>query len=202
MNGRETEVKFFVNDLKRIETRLLELKAHLIQERVHEVNYRYDTQNGDLRRSGKVLRIRNDAEAKFTFKGPGAELPGGVISRREIEFTVESFEAAKEFLDSLGYILIVFYEKYRATYETNGVHVMLDELPYGNFVEIEGEDIEAIRKTADALGLRWKAMVKAGYHALFERVAEKYNLEPGLLSFDAVKSVQVRAEDMSISTAD
>jgi adenylate cyclase class 2 len=97
---------------------------------------------------------------------------------------------------------VVFYEKYRATYEINNLHVMLDELPYGDFVEIEGEDIEAIRRTADALGLKWEAMVKAGYLTLFEQVAEIFDLDTTQLSFEALKSVQVRAEDMSISPAD
>lgn len=202
MNGHETEVKFYVTDLERIETRLSELKSHLIQARIHEINYRYDKPDGSLRNNQQVLRLRMDNEAKFTFKGPNRELPGGAVTRREIEFTVGDFDSAKEFLDALGYKPIIFYEKYRATYEINGVHVMLDELPYGNFVEIEGEDIEAIRKTADALGLKWEAMVKAGYHALFERIAGRFNLDPSQLSFDALKSVHVRAEDMSISPAD
>ncbi|MBV6393626.1 MAG: hypothetical protein KPEEDBHJ_02868 [Anaerolineales bacterium] len=202
MNGRETEAKFYINDLKRVEARLLELKARLIQPRIHEINLRFDNPGGELRRKKQVLRLRKDADAKFTFKGPSAEQAGGVLSRREIEFTVGDFDAAREFLQALGFSPVVFYEKYRATYEINSLHVMLDELPYGNFVEIEGQDIEAIRKTADALGLKWEAMVKAGYHALFERVAEKFGLDSSRLSFDALKSGHIRAEDLSISPAD
>ena len=63
---------------------------------------------------------------------------------------------------------------------------MLDELPYGEFVEIEGENVDAIHNIANLLGLNWDVMVKAGYHALFERVAGKYNLEPSQLSFAAL----------------
>jgi adenylate cyclase class 2 len=202
MDGHETEVKFYVTDLSRIEACLLEMKARLIQGRIREVNFRFDNPDGSLRKNRQVLRLRKDNEAKFTFKGPNEELAGGVISRREIEFTVGDFDAAREFLQSLGYMPVVFYEKYRATYEINNLHVMLDELPYGDFVEIEGEDIEAIRRTADALGLKWEAMVKAGYLTLFEQVAEIFDLDTTQLSFEALKSVQVRAEDMSISPAD
>lgn len=202
MNGQETEVKFFVKDLKRIEMRLQLLKAHLVQPRIHEANLRFDNSNGDLRRELKVLRLRQDTEAKFTFKGPSEERAGGVLSRREIEFTVGSFDAAKEFLKALGFTPIVFYEKYRITYELNGVHIMLDELPYGNFVEIEGEDINILRKVAGLLGLNWGAIVKAGYHALFERITGKYKLNPELLSFEALKSVQISQEDLNIIPAD
>jgi adenylate cyclase, class 2 len=202
MNGQETEVKFFVKDLNRVEMRLRELKAHLIQARVHEANLRFDNPNGDLRRDLKVLRLRQDTEAKFTFKGPSEIREGGVLSRREVEFTVGGFESAKEFLELLGYVPVVFYEKYRATYELKHVHVMLDELPYGNFVEIEGEDINTLREVADLLGLNWEATVKTGYHALFERITGKYKLDPSQLSFEALKSFQISGADLSIIPAD
>ncbi len=202
MTGQETEVKLFVKDLGRIEMRLRELKAHLIQPRVHEVNLRFDNPNGDLRREFKVLRLRNDTEAKFTFKGPSEERAGGVLSRREIEFSVSSFEAAQDFLEALGFIPVVFYEKYRTTYELHQVHIMLDELPYGNFVEIEGEDINALHKVADLLALNWEAMVKAGYHAIFERITRKFDLDPSQLSFEALRSIQVSKQDLDITYSD
>ncbi len=202
MNGRETEVKFYVRDLKRIEMRLLELEAHLIQERIHEINYRFDDSNGGLRKTGKVLRLRKDAEAKLTFKGPGDVGAGGILSRTEIEFTVDSFDGAMKLVESLGFTPILFYEKFRATYELDGVHIMLDELPYGSFVEIEGEDITALREIAGLLGLNWDAIVRAGYHALFERIAQEYELDPSQLSFEALKNVHITGEDMSIIPAD
>lgn len=202
MNGQETEVKFFVKDLDRVEMRLRELKAHLIQPRVHEVNLRFDNADGSLRKNFKVLRLRQDTETKFTFKGPSEQRSGGVLSRKEIEFNVESFDAAKEFLEELGFSPIVFYEKYRTTYELDHVHIMLDELPYGNFVEIESENIDALQKTAQLLGLDWNMIVKAGYHALFERITEKLELDPSQLSFNALRPFKVSAEDLSISPAD
>lgn len=201
MNGQETEAKFYVRDLKRIEMCLLELKAHLIQARVHEINLRFDNPNGDLRRQFKVLRLRKDTEAKFTFKGPGVEV-GGALSRREIEFTVSDFEGARQFLDALGFTPIVFYEKFRATFELNCVHIMLDELPHGNFVEIEGEDIAALRDIAGSLGLNWDASIKASYHALFVRAAEKHGLDESQLSFEALKSAHISAGDLGIVPAD
>ena len=178
MNGQEIEAKFHVQDLKRIELRLLELKAQLIQPRVHEINLRFDRSNGELRNSQKVLRLRQDEKARFTFKGPSEETTGGVMGRKEIEFEVGDFENAKQFLEEIGFHAIVFYEKFRATYELHNTHVMLDELPYGDFIEIEGDDVTMIHNISNLLGLNWDAMIKAGYHALFDRVAVKYGLEP------------------------
>lgn len=201
MNGHETEVKFYVQDLNRIAMRLRELKAHLIQPRVHEINYRYDMPDGSLRRKFKVLRLRKDTEAKFTFKGPSEEHEG-VMKRREIEFAVGDFKAATQFLEALGFEPVVYYEKFRETYELNGAHIMLDELPFGSFVEIEGEDGDLLRRNADLLGLRWDTSVKAGYLTLFERVAEKHKLDPGQLSFEALKSVQINEDALNVIPAD
>jgi adenylate cyclase class 2 len=96
----------------------------------------------------------------------------------------------------------VFYEKFRATYELGDTHIMLDELPYGEFLEIEGENVEAIHNIANLLGLNWESMIKAGYHALFERVTEKYNLEPSQLSFAALEKVKITPDDLGIQAAD
>lgn len=202
MNGQEIEAKFFVKNLNRMELRLQELKAQLIQPRIHEINLRFDDANNNLRSSFRVLRLRQDDKARLTFKGPSKEETGGILSRREIEFVVEDFEKARELLEALGYRSVVFYEKFRATYDLSGTHIMLDELPFGQFVEIEGENAKIIRRIADLLELDWDAMVKAGYHALFDRVTGKFNLDPSQLSFFALEKVNITAEDLGIRAAD
>ena len=202
MNGQEIEAKFHVQNLRKIELRLLELKAQLIQPRVHEVNLRFDRSDGELRNSFRVLRLRQDDIARFTFKGPSVEKEGGILSRQAIEFEVGDFDSAKQFLEAIGFQVVVFYEKFRATYELNDTHIMLDELPYGSFIEIEGKNVQTIRSVADALGLNWEAMVKAGYHALFERVAGKYGLDVSKLSFENLEGVTIKTTEMGIVTAD
>jgi adenylate cyclase, class 2 len=201
MDGHETEAKFYVKKLRKIELRLQHMEAQLIQPRTHEANLRFDNINNDLRKTYRVLRLRQDEKAHLTFKGPSVEKEGGILSRREIEFVVEDYESAKHFLEALGFEAVVFYEKFRTTYELNNIHIMLDELPYGEFVEIEGQNVDTIHKTASLLGLNWDVMVKAGYHALFERAAEKYKLDPSQLSFAALKKIKISPADLGIQTA-
>lgn len=201
MNGQEVEVKFFVQDLQRIETRLREWKARLIQERAHEVNLRFDLPNGELSAEGKVLRLRQDAESRLTFKGPSLTNEG-VMSRREIEFTVSSFDSAREFLEALGYHKIALYEKYRTTYELPETKIMLDETPLGDFVEIEGTGLQSIRETANQLDLKWEAAVPASYLSLFARVRKNLNLEFSELSFDNFKAVKVTSRELEVEPAD
>lgn len=210
---QETEAKFYVRDLKRIESRLLSLDARLIQPRIFETNLRFDLPDGGLRSEGRVLRLRQDTAALLTYKGASTN-EQGVLSRTEIEFVVEDFEKAKQFLEALGYRKLVYYEKYRTTYELSQTsevlrdlgglaHVMLDELPYGNFVEIEGDSIEAIREVAIKLNLNRDLAIAASYHTLFERLCAAHpELDPTQLSFAALTGLNVTAEELSVSAGD
>ena len=200
-SGQETEAKFYVRDLSRIKARLEELSAHLIQERVLETNIRFDLPGAPLRAEGRVLRLRRDTDVRFTYKS-ASENNQGVLSREEIEFTVEDFETAKRFLEALGYQKLVYYEKYRTTYDLNQTLVMLDELPYGNFVEIEGETIESIRAVANQLNLNWETAIATSYHALFDRAYRVLNLSFQDISFANFADITVDAADLEIHTAD
>jgi adenylate cyclase, class 2 len=199
--GQETEAKFYVRDLDRIKSRLVELGAHLTAERVLETNIRFDLPGAPLRAEGRVLRLRRDTEARFTYKS-ASDNEQGVLSREEIEFVVEDFEKAKRFLEALGYQKLVYYEKYRTTYELDGMLIMLDELPYGNFVEIEGETIASIQSTAAKLNLDWGTAIATSYTALFERARNNLNISVQDLSFAEFANVRADAAHLGVQAAD
>ena len=201
MNEQEIEVKLYVRDLKKIELRLQDLKAQLIQPRVHEINYRYDLPNGSLRTKGQVLRLRRDTNVILTYKGP-SKIVDGVFSRTELETTMGDLETAQHVLEALGYVQILIYEKYRAIYELNGCHIMLDELPYGDFVEIEGPDASSIRKMALHIGLDFESAVGAGYARIFENYNSKHDLPHSDLTFDAFREKKPSPEELNVRAAD
>ena len=222
-NGQETEAKFYLQDLSKVEAHLKGWGARLVQERVLETNVRFDLPDGSLGAQGRVLRLRHDTEAKFTYKGAGKNSQG-VLSREEIEFIVGDFEKAKQFLEVLGYQEVFIYEKYRATYELAGtsevfgkysqngaqgdkdlggrVHVMLDELPYGNFMEIEGETEETIRALSQKLNLNWDAAIERSYSALFEDLRKRMNLPFRDLTFANFAEIKVNASQLGVTAAD
>lgn len=200
-NGQETEVKFYVLDLNRIQTQLQALKAHLIQPRVLETNIRFDLPDASLRSKGNVLRLRYDTDARLTYKS-ASKNEQGVLSRREIEFVVEDFEKAKQFLEALGYQKLVYYEKYRTTYKLNETLVMLDELPYGNFVEVEGETLEIIRTSSLQLNLNLDTAIATSYTSVFERARTALKLSFTDLSFANFANVNVDASNLGVRPAD
>jgi adenylate cyclase class 2 len=201
MPDQETEVKLYVRNLRKIEASLLERKARLIQARVFERNLRFDQPDGRLRAEGRVLRLRQDTEARLTYKG-ASDLTDGIMSRSELEFTVGDLETARKVLLALGYVDVAVYEKYRATYELGACHIMLDELPYGDFVEIEGADAEAIHRTANLLGLDMEAATGDSYLGIFQKYCQKRGWSQSILTFGALRGVLFDLTELNIQAAD
>lgn len=200
-SNQEIEAKFYVTGLEGIKARLRALEAQLIQERILETNIRFDLPNARLRSEGRVLRLRHDTEARLTYKGTSNN-DQGILSRTEIEFVVEDFEKARQFLEALGYQELLRYDKYREVYDLDGCHIMLDELPYGDFIEIEGENVEEIRKMTAKLNLRWEAAVTKSYSSLFESVKSALNLTFQDLSYENFTGIKVTPGHLGVLPAD
>ena len=197
----ELEIKLFLTNLAVLQARLEEAGAQLLWQRIHEINLRYDTPDQRLTKNYQVLRLRQDNEAHITYKGPG-EIISGVHDRREIEFIVDNFQAADQLLQALGYQISLMYEKYRTTYSMSDVMVTLDEMPYGDFIEIEGPDAKSIQAVTKQLGLRWEARVLASYTSLFEHLKTTHDLRFRDLSFENFAGLSISPQDLGVQPAD
>ena len=200
-NDQELEVKFYVTDLNAIQSHLQVLGANVSQPRTHEINLRFDTPDGQLTRTLKVLRLRQDSAVRLTYKGPSL-IQNGVHVRKEIEFTASDFNSAKAFLEALGFQVQMMYEKYRSVYELGGVQVTLDEMPYGSFVELEGADPTHIQTANQRLGLKWEARILESYTALFERLRSVLGFTFRDLSFANFEHLPVSPTGMNVRPAD
>ncbi|GIL13261.1 MAG: CYTH domain-containing protein [Chloroflexi bacterium] len=185
----ETEVKLYVPYLEAVQARLETIGAALVSPRVFERNVRYDNAERSLTPAGIVLRLRQDTRARLTYKAEG-EMQHGIVSRFEAEVEVSDFEAMETILGRLGYTPYMVYEKYRTTYELDGAEIVLDEMPYGNFVEIEGDE-DTIEKVINRLGLQQAARYDGSYAVLFERVRRALGLTFTDLTFANFKDVDV-----------
>ena len=94
------------------------------------------------------------------------------------------------------------YEKYRTTYQLDVVEVALDEMPYGNFLEIEGPDPASIQVAAAVLGINWDARCSESYLVIFQRLVQKRNLKMENLSFHDFEGLTITAEDLELKPAD
>ena len=120
----------------------------------------------------RVLRLRRKGDrAVFTFKE--RDLSGSPIKRqREEETEVSDAAAMASILEALGYRPVLVYEKLRETWRVADAEVVLDELPFGLFVEIEGEEAR-ILEVEKLLGLDGAEAEHAPYPELTLRHGTK-----------------------------
>lgn len=201
MKHQELEVKFYIADLPALKEKITSLSAQVIQPRTLETNLRFDTSAGDLAKSCQVLRLRKYGDNRITYKG-ASETVDGVRVRKEIECEVNSFDDARDLIESLGFRVSFIYEKMRTTYDLNGVTITLDEMPYGDFTEIEGPDTECIKQTSHLLGLNWDNRVPRSYAMLFVQLGRILRFKFRDLTFDNFKDMDIPFALLGVTPAD
>ena len=185
----ETEVKLYVPNLDAVAQRIVTAGGELTHPRTFERNVRYDTPEGALSARRIVLRLRQDERVRLTYKD-AATLTQGALSRVELEVTLDDFATMDAILQRLGFVPSVRYEKYRTTYRLDAVEIMLDEMPFGHFVEIEGP-LEAIKAAQVTLGLAERTRLPLSYLGLFEHVKAALALDVHDLTFANFADVRV-----------
>jgi len=188
-NPQEVEVKLHSPDLAQVRNALERAGATQTKPRVFERNLRYDSADGSLMEAGVVLRLRQDETVKLTYKAD-ASIERGIVSRFEAEVALSDFETMDVILRRLGYEVALVYEKYRTTYELDGAEIVLDELPYGNFTEIEG-DAATIERVVDRLGLHGCRRMTRSYVDIFWDVKTRLGLDVRDCSFDNFVDIDV-----------
>ena len=189
MKNYETEVKIFLDTIGDLDTILRQKGAKLVRERTYERNVRYDVKDNILSSRGVVIRLREDDSVKLTYKEPGV-IERGIITREELEVEVSDFDTMQAILAKFGYEPSMLYEKYRTIYFCHNTHIMLDELPFGNFIEIEGkaDDIEFV---LEQLGLQNAERREDSYAKLFDYVKHHMELDFRDLTFDNFNELEV-----------
>ncbi|PJF28525.1 MAG: hypothetical protein CUN52_13015 [Phototrophicales bacterium] len=187
----ETEIKLYCPDFAPVLAILDSIGAILTKPRLYERNVRYEDVDQSLTPRDIVVRLRQDDRVRLTYKEPLSDRHAdGVAHRFEAEVTVSDFDAMHLILGRLGYHPHLIYEKYRTTYTYNDLEIVLDEMPYGNFVEIEGDraHLQALRHR---LGLADAPAFADSYVDLFRYVCRALNLAITDLTFENFRGIDV-----------
>ncbi|RLB85714.1 MAG: class IV adenylate cyclase [Deltaproteobacteria bacterium] len=174
MENLEIEVKFYLSDMDSIRDRILDFGA-VSRERVFETNLRFDDADNHLIKKKSLLRLRQDTKTILTFKSEPPFKDDQFKILRELEVEVSDFATMKHILESLGFREEQVYEKWRETFILNRTNLCLDTMPYGDFLEIEGQK-DDIKKLASQIGLKWEKRILLNYLAIFEIIKQKLNL--------------------------
>ncbi len=176
----ETEKKYRLDSARRgqVLAKLEEIGGVFLREDF-EVNELYG--GGILEEKKAVLRLRRiEGRTILTYK---QRLDNNSAIKRQIEHETEIGDAAaiEMIIESLGFEKRIVYEKRRQTWRFRKTEIVLDELPFGLFMEIEGsiaeitlaeslleaEDFEAEHETyprlTAKLGKRNKRLIEARF---------------------------------------
>jgi adenylate cyclase class 2 len=180
----EVEIKLAIgaaeSEIRRLET----LGARLAQPRGLEENVLLDLPGQPMRARAAMLRVRQYGGRSFlTYKEP-ATGPEGYKVRREIEVAVPDFEAMIRIFQAAGLTRVWRYMKYRTVYEMDGLHLLLDETPIGNYLELEGARA-SIDSVAAGLGRSPGEYITLSYRGLFELDCARRGVVPGDMIFEA-----------------
>jgi len=133
----EIEKKYILDKKLIVEltTRLNEVGAVFISE-VFEENYLH--RGGVLDGRPAVLRLRKTGDTTILTYKERVAAEGDFKHQIEFETGVTDVDATENIIQKLGYKLAAIYEKHRKSWRLGNVEVVLDELPFGYYMEIEG----------------------------------------------------------------
>lgn len=201
MAYEEREIKFYLQNLDVIRERVRMCGAKETRPRILERNLRLDTADRRLQKGGRMLRLRQDDQVWVTYKD-NAQVEDGILARTEIEFKADDLAVAKKLFEALGFQVVVLYEKYRQVFKIGDVEVTLDELPFGNFMEIEASNNVLIEGVAHMLGLDWSKGILTNYLGLFEIAKRNADLPFNDLTFDNFEGLDLGYEILQVEPAD
>jgi adenylate cyclase class 2 len=190
MHQLEIEIKFYFPDLSRIRRVIADLRG-VPSGKAFETNIRYDDRRNSLYLKGQLLRLRKSGRDNIlTHKIKPGKADRRFKVFRELEIRVDDFETTAEMLRSLGFQPQQVYEKWREAFDLGGAHLCLDEMPFGNFLEIEGAP-DAIQRAAASLELDWKKRILLNYLEIFSRLQKRLKLPFSDVTFDNFNNCQI-----------
>lgn len=135
----EKKIRLTKEQYEEVLEALKDLDAEFIREDF-EVNELYG--GGILEEEKALLRVRKINERTILTYKRKLHNHLGVKQHTEFETEVADAEALENIIKCLGFEMGMVYEKRRKIWHLNNIEVVLDELPFGLFMEIEGKITE------------------------------------------------------------
>jgi adenylate cyclase class 2 len=171
----ETEVKFKIENLSELEEKIKLIKGKELHRNVFQKTVMMDTIDEQLTKKGVSFRVRDGEKKIMTVKIKLQESDKRFKERQELEIEVSNVELAEKMMFELGFTKKLIMEKYRTEYELVGTILALDKLPFGNYLEIEG-DKDSIEEAIRILKLENEDRITDTYWHLFDDYKKENNL--------------------------
>jgi len=181
-NSHEVEIKFKIDNPNFIRKILKRKGMHFIGK-AFEKTFRFDTTDKNLEQRGQFLRVRTGFKNVITFK---RKIKNEEFKEREeVELEISDAEKMKMILENLGFTKILIMEKYREKWRSDDIEIVIDRLPMGMFIEIEGEE-KVIKETVKTLGFDFKDRITGTYWDLWREFSKKENIKNENIIFNLI----------------
>lgn len=136
----------------------------------HQRRYVYDLRPAE---NGKWIRLRTNGEkTTLTYKNIESNTIDGT---KEVEFEVEDFNKANEFLERIGFFNRGYQENDRIQYFLDGVEIDIDSWPMiPTYMEIEGKSKEEVMKMKEKLDLDESKITTLNCDDIYKQI---YNID-------------------------
>jgi predicted adenylyl cyclase CyaB len=165
----EIEAKWPLRDPRALRRALRRAGARFEHKDAHS-NITLDTNRGELRRSGRLLRVRllaGKSECHVAYKGP--RLPGRAKRREEINLEAARPRDVLALFARLGFRPAWVYEGTREHYRLGRALVTIDHMAkLGWYCEVEAPSEREVLRVARRLGLPESEMSAKSYRDLAE----------------------------------
>ena len=140
----EIEKKYRLTKKQREEVlRRLPLVGATLKAEEFEENFLYTGEGIDVGRS--VLRLRRIGKRAILTYKQRFPTSASIKHQQEDETEVSDADATDAILQALGFEPMLVYEKRRITWQLDNAEVVVDDLPFGLFMEIEADPEEILR---------------------------------------------------------
>lgn len=182
-NSIEIEIKFKIKDLLELEKKIISEGGKELHKDIFQKTIRMDTSEESLIKRGVFLRVRDGEKKIMTVKSNLSGNDERFKERQELEIEVSDVDMAEGMMTELGFTKKWIMEKYRTEYELYGTILALDRLPFGNYLEIEG-DKDSIEEAIKILGLENEERITSTYWHIFDDYKKDNNLKGEDIVFD------------------
>lgn len=165
----EIEVKFLNIDHDEVRQKLKDAGGKLVTPMRDMRRALFETP--EMRERNAFYRLRDEGgKITLTYKEFDKWIGGTIDGAREIEIEVSHFDDTIALLAQNNLVPITYQESRREAWELNGCEVVLDEWPWiPKYIEIEGDNEQLVRDTAEMLGYDWVDAVFGNVDVIYDR---------------------------------
>ncbi|MFH1643746.1 MAG: class IV adenylate cyclase [bacterium] len=173
----EKELKFKIQDINKLLDKLDNLGAKK-EKRVFERTVMFDNSSGIMKVTDGRLRLRTKIEengtkgAQLSYKKPLTRK--GIKQEIDIVVDIGDPQKIEKILYYADYKPVSSYERFRTIYYLYDAEISIDEFPFGNYIEVEADNLEKLRELATKLDFSMEKNITLSYDTLYynQRISE------------------------------